>query len=409
MTETSLPWQGEETGDHGPYDSADWRGAWQRLFGGGISDYAAIIPESGPQGEVPLRVVPTSPASRSVEVQIGSALIRGAYYENTSAREIELNQNNTSNPRIDLIAFRLHTNDQRARIIKKQGATAPNPVAPSLTQSGSIYEIPLAEVRCNASFTSIAASNITPLGIYLPGGSVQMTLFENNSGSAIEPGRLVQQDTGNNRSVELAESVDDAIGVSLGRIENGTYGVVATAGVVLVYFSGSVTRGRFITLSSTDGVANDTSSDIGTTLGRTLESESGAGYYPGLLFKQLIPSSPIGTGVMVTITGDDDFVEIDATPPSNCRVISISIRENPNERRLWVDFPLLDYSVWNALVAVAPGTEVENAYPDTEREYRMNRAGSNAFYAIGKSTNGKLLFANNYNSSPDRLVYRWLT
>ena len=283
MTEYSLPWQGEEDGDHGPYDSADWRDAWKRLFGGGISDTAAIIPDSGPQAQVPLSVVPTSPASRSVAVEIGSALVRGVYYRNTSSREIELNQNNTSNPRIDLITLRINTTDQTVRLIKKQGSAASNPVAPSLTQSGSIYEIALAEVRCNASFTSITASNITPLGIYLPGGSVQMALFENNTGSDIEPGRLVQQDTGNDQSIELAELVDDAIGVSLGRIENGEYGVVATAGVVLVYFSGSVTRGNYITLSSTDGVANDTSSTNGTTWGSILESATGAGFRPVLI------------------------------------------------------------------------------------------------------------------------------
>lgn len=282
LGELSLPWQGETLGDAGPYDSNTWREAWRQMFGGGLDPLAGVFAESGTRGLMALQVMPTTPNSRAVDVNPGAALLFGTFYRSPNVREITIPQNSAGNPRIDLIALRWHSTNQTVRLIHRQGTSAANPVPPSLAGAdglGAIRDIPLAEIRVNAGFTAINAGHITPLAIQLPSGSVRAGVFLNGTGATIEPGRAVELDPTRDQAIRLATQADRVVGISMGRIPNTEYGVVATSGLLLAYFAAGVVRGNNLLLSSTAGVLDDSSAPGLFNLGFSMETGTGAGYY----------------------------------------------------------------------------------------------------------------------------------
>lgn len=133
------------------YSSADWAAIHKSFLKDG--------PVMGYQGE--MYVKPASPAAMSVKVSLGAAFIQGRYFEvYTSEETVALAAAHATLARIDRIVLRLDYTARTIALAALTGTAAVTPVAPALTQTGSTWEIELAQVAVAALATSITAANI---------------------------------------------------------------------------------------------------------------------------------------------------------------------------------------------------------------------------------------------------------
>src|SRR5690348_14612954 len=109
-----------------------------------------------------LKVTENTPNALNAVVSLGSAWIAGRYFEQYSATSLAtFAAANVTNPRIDRVVIRLDISNRLMSIAVLTGTAAPSPVAPVLTQTSSLYELPLAQVRVNANATTISNASIT--------------------------------------------------------------------------------------------------------------------------------------------------------------------------------------------------------------------------------------------------------
>lgn len=164
MTQTSAPWDGILLGDaaDAPYSADEWATLWkaQRGVGTEYPNYG-VFAGTESSGQLPLEVLATNPVSTNVEVQIGAAMVNGYVYRNTAVETLAVAANASGNPRIDTVILRLDYVARTIRLVVKQGTPAGSPVAPTLTQNASFWEIPLADIAVANGFVTLAQSTIT--------------------------------------------------------------------------------------------------------------------------------------------------------------------------------------------------------------------------------------------------------
>ncbi len=101
----------------------------------------------------------------SVVVGYGAAMVQGYGYwlkdDNSGEKQLNL-VGASAQPRIDRIVLRLDTSLQTRKVLLAvlTGEAAAQPMAPSLTRNGNIYELSLAQVRVGANALSILPEQI---------------------------------------------------------------------------------------------------------------------------------------------------------------------------------------------------------------------------------------------------------
>lgn len=97
------------------------------------------------------------------KIDTGIAFINGRYYKNTSFKTHQHDTESVGVSRIDRIVIRMNEGtDYRSTLsYVKKGAPSTNPVAPTLVQTESVYEISLAQVKIVGGQTFIAANAVT--------------------------------------------------------------------------------------------------------------------------------------------------------------------------------------------------------------------------------------------------------
>lgn len=164
MTQQSQPWESSLVGDAtiAPYSALEWASYWNKRHGvGSAYPNYGIIKGTGGGVYEPLTVLATNPVSVNVEVQIGSALVNGRLYQTDAVVTLPIAANASGNARIDTIILRVDYVLQTVRAAVLQGTPAGSPVRPTLTQSATFWEIPLADVAVANGFSTIAQTNIT--------------------------------------------------------------------------------------------------------------------------------------------------------------------------------------------------------------------------------------------------------
>ncbi len=136
------------------FDASRWRDLYSNLFGTGVIAGARVQGASG--GD--LAASATSGLGWSVAT--GAALIKGfAAIVDTSAATGTLSAADPSLPRIDTIVLSWAYNSgvPTLSVTQVTGTPASSPVAPTLTQTDTTYQLPLADCRVNAGATTIAS------------------------------------------------------------------------------------------------------------------------------------------------------------------------------------------------------------------------------------------------------------
>lgn len=161
MVQESRPFDGTN-GDGGPYSAANWARTWRGMFSSNVRPDAGVFDSSGDGSNAALNVEETAPASTNVRVRIGEAAVLGYWYGSDAEETIAIPANNNGSgfDRIDLVVLRWNATSQEVRLALLEGTPAGSPAAPALTQTSTIWEIPLAEVTAPNLFTSIVDANI---------------------------------------------------------------------------------------------------------------------------------------------------------------------------------------------------------------------------------------------------------
>lgn len=146
-----------------------------RFFGSAVGDtreYSQVefaevfgtIIGNGYLGQVGNELVTTenTPVGMSVLVGTGKAWINGYWYSNESVKEIPISTADATNPRIDRVVLRLDVLNARSIVaVVKTGTPASTPVAPSLTQTEQLWEIPLYQVYVAPAVLAIYDEDLT--------------------------------------------------------------------------------------------------------------------------------------------------------------------------------------------------------------------------------------------------------
>ncbi len=255
MAEISAPWGGISVGDAGPYTDQKWAQLWRDMFRASKSDSGPLL-GSGTSPDPGLTVQQTGVASASVDITVGSAIVRGTWYNTSANVNKAIAANASGNPRIDTVVLRKDYTAQTVRLAVLQGTPAGSPVAPSLTQvDGTTWEIPLADIAVANGFVTITNANITPRTHWANAADgVYLNDVLNNSGGLLQTGDVVVWDTTADRAVKTSTTLGDGLiaGIWVGRTAAGGYGRVLVRGIGYVNASAAVaTRGLTLVQSGT--------------------------------------------------------------------------------------------------------------------------------------------------------------
>lgn len=115
------------------------------------------------KGAFNMLAVSTNGTNMVTTVNTGIAFVEGRYYLNDSPLPLSHDTESLGNNRIDRIVIRMDLSTE-ARYVKafiKKGTPSTNPVPPVLTQTPSLYEISLAQVKVIGGQTFIATDAVT--------------------------------------------------------------------------------------------------------------------------------------------------------------------------------------------------------------------------------------------------------
>lgn len=148
---------------------------WQAMF-------TAIFPDGVVKNGSGSDCQVTAPNSNMTVVEAaGTAIIRGIYYNNSASNTLTISAADPTNPRIDIVVIHadLSAKTVAAKVIT--GTAAPSPTAPALTQTSTVWELPLAQIAVAAGATSLSNSNVTDTRTY--GGHYNWVLPSAAAGS----------------------------------------------------------------------------------------------------------------------------------------------------------------------------------------------------------------------------------
>lgn len=160
MTQYAFPFSGTSPGQAGPYSAELFRLYIKTLFTGLNFANSGVLLGSGDGVDPPLTVKQTAPASAQVSVTPGAALVTGGWYYTDDDVNVTIAANTSGNARIDYIILRFNATAQTITLVDLQGTPAGSPVPPTLTQTSTQYEIPLAQIAVANLFTTITTANI---------------------------------------------------------------------------------------------------------------------------------------------------------------------------------------------------------------------------------------------------------
>lgn len=96
-----------------------------------------------------------------IKVKSGFGTVLGHFYHNDSEEILAIAAADGSNPRIDVLALQVDWPSNDMELIIVTGTPGATPAIPALTQSASIWQVPLAWVAVGTGVSTITAGNVT--------------------------------------------------------------------------------------------------------------------------------------------------------------------------------------------------------------------------------------------------------
>lgn len=279
MTEISRPMTGLVSlgapGDAGPYSAEDWRTTWRNIGGnwGAVNNRGVFYNYLND-----LQVTPTSPATNSVNIGAGAALVAGGWYHNDAPLSVTPAANSSGSLRVDVVVIQFDYVAQTIRGAIHQGT--PGGGVPTLTQSiGTIFEIPLAYLNLSSGFSSIAASDVIDIREYVNIAERVGVIGTNVSGGTLEGGEVVVWDFSSPQqyTTTLVPNTPNVAGVVESRTLNNGRGRLITQGLAFIMCDEAVSAGDYLTTSNTAGQARIVTGQSANAFARVLADNAGPG------------------------------------------------------------------------------------------------------------------------------------
>lgn len=128
------------------YDASDVANFLSKFFTNGVFNNSLAV---------------SSNDNMTVSVAIGSANINGYAYENTEVLILDIDEADSTLSRIDSVICRFDLTNRQINVMILQGNYATTPSQPSITRTGTIYDLRLANISVPAGATRITADMIT--------------------------------------------------------------------------------------------------------------------------------------------------------------------------------------------------------------------------------------------------------
>ena len=195
---------GMRTNEHsGPWNSVNVGGAPDRTFDAALlAMFMSVFGGPGVLSDLlqSMEVTPTSPASMTLRVGLGAAMVGpnddvqriAAIWP--SRQQITLNRQTGNNDRIDLLGIRINANSRNGTLAVIAGTPANNPVAPAIpdAQTRDAYFFELAQISVIGGANTLAASKITDRRSFASlGGITELWSGTAITGSSRNTGLLV--------------------------------------------------------------------------------------------------------------------------------------------------------------------------------------------------------------------------
>ena len=132
------------------YDADDMNA----IFDGIITD--------GVFGNIGNKFIVTPGSGMTINIGTGKARLHQIFVENDANLALQVSQSDVLLNRIDVVVIRVDktVSGRRGDITVLKGAPSQNPIAPTLSTDGQIWEMPIANIKVNANVNKITASDI---------------------------------------------------------------------------------------------------------------------------------------------------------------------------------------------------------------------------------------------------------
>lgn len=144
------------------YDASDVAGFIKKFFTNGVFNNSLQV---------------SSNDNMTVSVAIGSANIEGYSYELDEEITLDIEEADSILSRIDSVILRLDLTNRQISLMLLTGSYATNPSQPSITRSGKIYDLRLANISIPANSTRITADMISDMRFSSDCGNVTQAVL----------------------------------------------------------------------------------------------------------------------------------------------------------------------------------------------------------------------------------------
>lgn len=148
------------------YDAADVANFLSKFFTNGVFNNSLAV---------------SSNDNMTVSVATGNANINGYGYENTESLVLDIDEADSELSRIDSVICRLDLTNRQITTIILKGQDATTPSQPSITRTGSIYDLRLANISVPSGATRITTEMITDTRFGSDCGNVTQAVLELNT------------------------------------------------------------------------------------------------------------------------------------------------------------------------------------------------------------------------------------
>lgn len=175
MSERSFIFNADSaSGGVGTINEADWQNMLRRFLATGVIT-----------GSLNQLAVTADGSGMSVSLDTGDGFVEGFFYRNDAALAKTIAAANATNPRIDTGVLRMDRVANSVVSAVVTGTAAVSPVPPTLTQTDSLYELPLADVRVPAAAGVIVAADVTDRRVF------SKNLSERDANAAYDVSRVI--------------------------------------------------------------------------------------------------------------------------------------------------------------------------------------------------------------------------
>lgn len=150
------------SGTGASFDETQWREWLANLFSPGVIKSAKVSGSAG--GDLAVSVVG---GNMNINIATGCGFVYGFAYENDSTATKTIATQGGGLNRIDYVVLKLDFVARTVLITVKSGTPASSPVAPSLTQSATTWEVPLCQVFVPNGAAALVSGNLTDSRVYV--------------------------------------------------------------------------------------------------------------------------------------------------------------------------------------------------------------------------------------------------